>query len=326
MAENKKVTVKEEQVAKEETKKKTKKQKETKDDGETKKTVKEKNREERAMHREEERAIQNGDTPENLLGSLKYYFVRLKFTTDFLGTQAADKNVYSSFQYKKALEDGYIEVNDLQEELDLQKFSEEISKAGRTIFPKDAETGALFIQSQMITGFLKDKATTLTSTGVSSLKNPKSKLTRSVFVNPKQIFIKRDGDFIYKADEIYERPLLGSTPQGKITTLVASDQINKNSYIEFFIFSLDPESKVAKARDTERVSRYYLAELLTMGNLHGLGQNRNGGYGKFKVDCFVEALEEDLPETLRIIRPEIISVEDRNGKTFAELIAYDKNK
>lgn len=198
--------------------------------------------------------------------------IKLTLTEPMLGTIPKSKEVYEQYiigKLRADLETGKI----TQDEFDKRKVSEletvkETEEKGWTGFHSD-ESG-IFVYDYMIRGFLKNAATVLRSQ--MELKNQRSKIDSFVFVFPRKIHILSEGGKpINKPDGVIERPLRAQTMQGPRVTLARSDYVNAGAKLVCEIHVVDnPDITIKKVQ-----------ELLDYGQLQGLGQFRNGSYGRF---------------------------------------------
>lgn len=180
----------------------------------------------------------------------------IELTTEMLGTVAQDPEVYKTYIESKkpeALngEDEYLTVNKIEEK-------------GWTGFHRDEK--GLFIYEYMVKGFLKAAGNVMKDS--LKLKALRSKIDDFLFISPRRIYLGQD-----KADGLIERPLRAMTMQGPRVTLARSDYINAGKRIEFEIILLPHKE----------LSWEVIENLLKYGELMGLGQFRNGGYGRFRV-------------------------------------------
>jgi len=181
------------------------------------------------------------------------YVIELK--TEMLGTVPKDPEVYRTY-----IESKKPEGVDEEEYLNVEKIEEK----GWTGFHKD--TNGLFLYDYMIKGFLKHAGNVLKAElKIAALR---SKLNDFCFVFPRKIYLGKE-----KADGFVERPLRAMTQQGPRVALARSDYINAGQQIEFELGLLEHKEIKWKTIDT----------LLEYGELAGLGQFRNGGYGRFVV-------------------------------------------
>lgn len=192
---------------------------------------------------------------------------RLTGITPILGSQPCSQEVRTKYVAKKVAE-----INNEEE----QECLPDLEEKGLSIFYMDTdERDALMMMDYQIRGFLKAAGRAIAKQlGVLSID---SKVDKYVFVAPRRIHILRDGKPIYEPDDQYERPLRASTPMGQMVTLAASEQIYDPWTIEFTIKILDnPATKQSKS-----VTFDVIEEFLDYGALSGIGQFRNGGFGKF---------------------------------------------
>jgi hypothetical protein len=181
---------------------------------------------------------------------------KIELSTEMLGTVTKDPEVYKTYIESKKPE----EKNDEDEYLTVGKVEEK----GWTGFHRDDK--GLFIYEYMIKGFLKNAGNILKD--IVKIKALRSKIDNYIFILPRRIYIGQD-----KPDGSIERPLRAMTAQGPRVTLARSDFIKAGKVIEFEIV-LVPHKELKWS---------VIDELLKYGELMGLGQFRNGGYGRFKV-------------------------------------------
>ena len=182
--------------------------------------------------------------------------VVIELTSDMLGTVPKNKELYKTYLESKKPESLKTEDESIT--------VEEIEERGWTGFHKDEQ--GLFIYSYMIMGFLKHSGNTLKD--VVGIKALKSKLNNYCFVNPRRIYFNQDAP-----DGVLERSLRVMTMQGPRVTLTRSDYIKAGKKLDFAITLLNHKELTVDL----------IALLLEYGELIGLGQWRNGSYGRFKV-------------------------------------------
>lgn len=203
--------------------------------------------------------------------------IRLTLTEEMLGTKPADPQVFSSYIASRHPEG--------TPQKDEQESAEKAEIQGTTGFHKD-EIGP-FIWDYQIRGFFKESAGFLRQADGCLSKNLsayKSKIDGLVFIAPRKIRLQiPPGQTL----GISERPLRAETPQGPRTALVRSETVPVGTVIEFEVQSL---VKTFKGKGEDGIPfDDILSEWLTYGALHGLGQWRNSGKGKFVA----EILDED---------------------------------
>jgi hypothetical protein len=171
-----------------------------------------------------------------------------------LGTVPKDKEIYKSYIESKAPEG----LNGESETV------EEIEEKGWTGFHKDEE--GLFVYDYFIKGFIKNAGNILKDNA--KIQNLRSKLSNNLFVFPRKVRLGK-----VEPDGVLERPLRAQTPQGPRVTLARSDYIAAGTEITFQIGWIEHKD----------LSEKLIMELFAYGELQGLGQFRNGGYGRFTV-------------------------------------------
>lgn len=195
---------------------------------------------------------------------MKTYKIKLTFLEPVLGTIPKDPDVYKNYIADKAA----LTDEALAEEL---ATIERIEDKGWTGFHKLPDGNPL-IYDYAIKGFFKDACSMLKRVE----KSESSKVTAFkkiidglVFVEPRQI------PLILPAGAklgVLERPLRAQTAQGERITLARSDTCPVGTTMEFSINIMGG------------VSEALLMEWLDYGRLRGLGQWRNGGYGRYSYE------------------------------------------
>jgi len=183
--------------------------------------------------------------------------VRITLTEPLLGTVPKDQAVYSTYIASKAPapESGEEETSTVPVDLEAR---------GWTGFHQD-ENG-IFIYDYLIKGFLKEAGNVLKD--ALKIKALKSKIENFVFVNPRRIYLgKEPAGYI-------ERPLRVQTPQGERSALARSDYVSAGTSFEIEIQLLPHKELTVDV----------ILQILEYGQLKGLGQNRNSGYGRFKFE------------------------------------------
>lgn len=191
------------------------------------------------------------------------YDLTFEFIQPVLGTIPKDKNVYENFIMDQAK--NKMEADRAAEDVD--RVPEEVESRGWTGFYED-EQGRPILMDYQFKGFLKNAGNVIK--GAVKVKNLRSHIEQTVFVNPRSIVLAA------KPDDVLERPLRAMTMQGPRVSLVRSDMIFPGREYGFKLQVL--EGSVV----TESVLR----DVLSYGELSGLLQWRNGGYGRFKVISF----------------------------------------
>lgn len=196
---------------------------------------------------------------------------RITGTTPLLGSVALDKEVYTNYLATKGktAEEKTRALGDVDGVMDADE-------KGVTGFYRN-ESG-LVVKAYQIKGFFKGAAKALKDQiGLASYV---SKIDNLVFVAEKDIPIMRDGEQIVDPDGFLERPLRGETAQGPRVSLAKSEMVDEGWTLEFTVKVLE-NAKTAKSR---ALDMDVVEELLSYGELKGLLQWRNGGYGSFTVE------------------------------------------
>ncbi len=187
--------------------------------------------------------------------------VRIEFTTELLGTAPLDKEIYTKYIEAKAIKAGI--ATDTSDEVETIK---EMEEKGITGFRRVGD--APMLPDYMIKGFFKAACAAMREepkTHSSYLKAYKSKIDKLVFIEPRFIVIQNPGEIT-----LFQRPLRGQTAQGERIALACSEMIQPGAFIEFTVKTF------GTAIDEET-----LREWLDYGQYSGIGQFRNGAYGRF---------------------------------------------
>lgn len=180
------------------------------------------------------------------------YKITIELLEPMLGTIPKNEKVYKTFiesKNPKGEEDG----------VDMEKLEEK----SWTGFHKDEE--GIFIFDYMVKGFMKNAGNVLKEpVGIKALK---SKIEDTCFIYPRRI--RPDKDIL---PEPVERPLRGMTKMGPITCLARSDVLPRGTKFEFTLEKIG-----------NKITDKALNSIFDYGTRKGLGQFRNGGYGRFKV-------------------------------------------
>ena len=196
---------------------------------------------------------------------MKEINVRVTYLEELLGTASANPEIHRDFVASKAPD-----AKSIEEEVEAIGVSEVTEKA-MSVFPR-LEDGTPFTYDYQWRGFFKDSCGMLRrATGYKSGKLTAYKKTIDglVFVRPRKIRL-----VIPEGLEMGEcqRPLRASTPQGERVALAHSETVPEGTTQTFVITVL---------RD-DLLS--YVKEWLDYGFLHGTGQWRNSGKGRFVWD------------------------------------------
>lgn len=212
------------------------------------------------------------------------YAVKITLLEDMLGTVPKNKNIYTDFIASKV--EGRVQqpgkpeldFNDEGDPADESLTIPDANEKSWTGFHTDDE--GIFVYDYLVKGFLKEAGNTLkdaveSGKGGKGIKALKSKFDRYVFVYPRRIHIHvPTGGQAAAPTGTLERPLRAMTAQGPRVTLVKSDSVVAGSFLYCEIHLLpQPE-----------INGKLIEEILEYGKYAGLGQFRNGGYGRFEFE------------------------------------------
>ena len=189
---------------------------------------------------------------------MEKYKVTVTFIEPLLGTAPLNKELYGDYIAAKgpspeAVEDELMTVD-------------EATEKGTTGFHR-LEDGTPMLYDYVIKGFFKDACSMLRrveETKSAKIVAHKKLIDGLVFVKPRRIPIVATGEV-----GILERPLRAQTAQGERVALSRSEMVPAGSSVTFDVWVLDG------------IKEPVLREWLDYGELRGLGQWRNGGYGAF---------------------------------------------
>lgn len=200
---------------------------------------------------------------------MKELKVRLTFLENILGSSPNNKDLYTEFLGKKSPD-----APSLEEEIEALGYNA-VAEKGATVFPKDDDGTPIFWAYQIegffkgTCGFLRNVEGTLSS----KVKAYKKTIDGRIFVMGEKSPTNRTGRKIRIENalriEKNQRPLRASTPQGERISLACSEEIPAGASCTFTIKMLND--------DDEALVR----EWLDFGELNGIGQWRNAGYGRF---------------------------------------------
>jgi len=203
--------------------------------------------------------------------------VRVTFLEPVLGSSPNTENIYKEFIASKAPD----AMNTSDE---VEAFgADAVEEKGTTIFLKNA-AGVPVLWDYQVRGFFKGACG-----GIQKMKGRKKKLLsqsikaykkiidNGVFVFPRMIPLNMpEGLDLKDAITINQRPLRASTAQGERIALASSEQLPAGTWFDITIGLMDE-----KLEDT-------VMEWLDFGELNGLGQWRNGSYGRFTYEIIDE--------------------------------------
>lgn len=204
---------------------------------------------------------------------MKELKIHLTFTSSILGTASANKELHSEFIASKAP--------------DAPKREEEIAaigadayeEKGMTVFHRNKDGNPILFDYQ-IKGFFKDACSMLQkcrngkqgkpeefAKASCDLKAYKKIIDGVIFIKEREIPINVNGEI-----GNLQRPLRGQTAQGERIALANSELIPEGSTIDFTIIAMSDCYIPA------------IIEWLNYGRFRGIGQWRNGGFGRYKYE------------------------------------------
>jgi len=187
----------------------------------------------------------------------------LTLTEMMLGSKPSNEGVFTDYIASNK-KDGVD-----PEEIAAAKEAEERVKESITIFHRMEDGETPMIWDYQIKGFFKDACGGLrrsSETKSFGVKAYKSVIDTTIFVFPRKIpLIMPEGGKV----GVFERPLRAETMQGPRVALAKSETVPAGTKLVVKVKLLVPSMKSV------------LEEWLDYGELRGLGQFRNGSYGRF---------------------------------------------
>ena len=199
--------------------------------------------------------------------------------TPILGSMPASPAIRTMYISSKA------PASELQDEEDSLDFVED---KGITVFSRDGDN-RLFVWDYVLKGFFKAALNALrTQEGILM---ERGKVDKYIFIAPRRLFLRRNGEYIIDEDEQLERPLSARSARGEYTALAASEAVNDPWKITFEV-TLIPNSSTQRSKP---ITWEAIEAALDYGRYLGIGQWRNAGYGRF-VWKRIEEQTENAPE------------------------------
>lgn len=198
--------------------------------------------------------------------------VRIVGLADLLGSVSSDSEVFTKFVASKA------ETPEEKQnaKMDVADLPEAVGK--ETVFYRD-KNGYPILKGYQIKGFLKESAKALRGMFdvMGSTTTSQGKIDNLIFINQRDIALYRGNEIITQPDGYLERPLRAMTMQGPRVSLAKSEVIKEGWWCEFEITMInDVSGGRAKTYTWDTVEK-----MLEYGQLKGLLQWRNAGYGQF---------------------------------------------
>lgn len=201
----------------------------------------------------------------------------IKGITPLLGSQPASQSVRTQYLLSKIPDE--VREERMMAEAEDYVLPEEDDK-NLTVFLRDPTTGAIGIMDYVFKGFFKEALGAMKCFNQLTAhkkkvdlflftENPMGKTVRAQRIIP----VLRNGKLIKDEDDINERPLRADTAQGPRTTVIGSEMIN------------DPWEMVVRLtllpNSSTPLTWAMVEGALNYGRYRGLGQWRNGSYGRF---------------------------------------------
>lgn len=182
------------------------------------------------------------------------YQLTIQLFEPLLGTIPKDEDVWSQHVLAEEHQD--------HDDENPPVVAEEDRTPGWTGFYTD-DDGRPVLMDYQFKGFLKEAANIIKEDlGITALRK---KVDDDLFVFPRRTVLADE------PDGVLERPLRAMTRQGPRVTVVRSDTIEPGRQYTFRL----------KVRGKSKVTEEILREILAYGELKGLGQWRNGSFGRF---------------------------------------------
>lgn len=207
----------------------------------------------------------------------------LTFTEPLLGTLSANRELFEEHQGSKSKD-----AAKLAEELAALPAEEHIEKS-TTVFPRSVD-GKPVIWDYHIKGFFKHTVGLFADMGLIpgvSKWTYKRVVDLTLFIGPRQSLIQGAPEKL----ETLGRPQRVDTLQGPRVALANSEMIPVGCKVRFTVTLVAPAAKKAAPADTDSnrkpakgmtlLSDEIVDECLNYGALNGMGQWRNGSYGRF---------------------------------------------
>lgn len=187
--------------------------------------------------------------------------IEIEFIEEVLGTASANPDIHGEYIASKAPD-----APSREEEV-AALGADEVERKAMTVFPR--EDGKPFVWDYQFKGLFKDACGLLRRADNSlskKLKAYKKEIDGLVFVSPRKVMLE-----LPEGGEIGEcqRPLRASTAQGERVALAHSETVPEGTRCTI---------EVEVLRDDLWP---YVEEWLDYGRLHGFGQWRNSGKGRF---------------------------------------------
>ena len=195
--------------------------------------------------------------------------VRATFMDELLGTAPNNKDIYTDYIASKAPD-----ATNLEDEV-AAVGTEAVAEKGMTVFPRTKD-GNPFLYDYQWKGYFKETCSFLRKvkgTASEKIKAFKKQIDGLIFIEERETILDTHGNEL----GVCQRPLRAATPQGERVSISCSETAPEGTTCEFTVICMVDS-------DTDLVR-----EWLDYGKLHGTGQWRNSGKGRFVWD----ELDED---------------------------------
>lgn len=215
---------------------------------------------------------------------ITYKQISAETITTLLGTAPCNEEIYREYILSKAPEPEDTSNLELQSKPDLHIVdpNSEFDKS-ITAFHRHPEGDALILYDYHLLGFLKASGNTLKDSLSPSIKNLRAKIVNFITIFPRYILLAD------QPDGIHQRPLRVLTSQGPRSVLAASEYLSAPINFNFYIGLIK----------NKEVTWDVIFKLLKYAEVRaGLLQNRNSGYGRFKITSIkdVDPETHELPD------------------------------
>ena len=199
--------------------------------------------------------------------------VELTFTEELLGTASSNPDLYRDYIASNATDAATMEEEVAALGVD------EVERKEMTVFPR-TEEGAPFLYDYQIKGFFKGAIGFLRGipgTKASKIRAYKKMVDGVIFPQPRVIpLILPEGETLGTC----QRPLRAQTMQGERIALSNSETAPAGTRLHFEVLCMTKDAHGA------------VIEALNYGRLHGMGQWRNSGKGRFTYDIIRDEVVE----------------------------------
>jgi len=202
------------------------------------------------------------------------YAVVIETMERILGSSPGDPEIYRKYIANSPSDPDRGAGSPEREEEEVNSLPQ-VEEKGLTVFPRDG-SGCLHMWDFQVKGYLKEAGNILKDQ--LRIRGLRDKVDNYVYVFPRRILFQRDGQLLTQPDGVFARPLRAMTMQGPRVSIAISEYVEPPIRLEFGIRLLEHKE----------LNETVLQEILEFGQLKGLGQWRNGSWGRFRVLDFRE--------------------------------------